>query len=149
MAEAAFTLAASVEIDGTPLGDDLNPLLEHVMVDDYLHLPDMFVLAFRDLERNVLQSAKLKVGARVKISATALGESKPEPLITGEVTSIEAEYGPAGQKAIVRGYDLSHRLHRGRHTETYRNVKDSDVAQRIAVRAGLPIDKIEDTGRHL
>src|SRR6185437_8627253 len=37
-------------------------------------------------------------------------------------------------------------LHRGRHTETYRNVKDSDVASRIAQRAGLAIDKVDDTG---
>src|SRR4029079_12109480 len=123
------------DIDATPMSDDLIPLLEQVIVDDYLHLPDMFVLVFRDQDRDVLTRAKLKIGSRVKVSASALGESKPEALITGEVTAIEAEYGPGGQRCIVRGYDLSHRLHRGRHTETYRNVKDSDVARTIAQRA--------------
>src|SRR6476661_6684323 len=57
-----------------------------------------------------------------------------------------AARSPRRHKAIVRGYDLSHRLHRGRHTETYRNVKDSDIAQTIAQRAKLPVDKIDDSG---
>jgi phage protein D len=146
MAEPTFTLTATVDVDGTPLADDIVPVLEQVVVDDYLHLPDMFVLSFRDIERNVLQRANLKIGSKVVVSATALGESRPEALITGEVTAIEGEYGPGGHRAIVRGYDLSHRLHRGRRTETYRNVKDSDVARTIAQRAGLPIDVIDDTG---
>ena len=146
MPEAAFSLAASIEIDGTPLADELIPLLEQVIVDDYLHMPDMFVLAFRDLERTVLSQAHLKIGSRVKVSATALGSPRPEALITGEVTSIEAEYGLTGNRAIVRGYDMSHRLNRGRRTETYRNVKDADIARTIAQRAGLPIDTIDDTG---
>ncbi len=146
MPEAAFSLAATVEIDGSPLSDDLVPLMEQVIVDDYLHLPDMFVLVFRDVERTVLQQARLKIRSRVRISATALGNPRPEALITGEVTAIEADYGPSGSRAIVRGYDLSHRLHRGRRTETYRNVKDSDVARSIAQRASLPTGTIDDTG---
>ncbi len=146
MPEAAFSLAATIEVDGSPLADELIPLLEQVVVDDYLHMPDMFVLAFRDLERTVLSQARLKIGSKVKISATALGSPRPEPLITGEVTAIEAEYGLTGNRAIVRGYDLAHRLIRGRRTETYRNVKDSDIARTIAQRAGLQIGTIDDTG---
>lgn len=146
MAEAAFTLAASIEVDGSPLGDDLIPLLERVTVDDYLHLPDMLVLVFRDLDRTILQRARMQIGSRIRITATALGSSRPEPLIVGEITSIEAEYGPNGNKAIVRGYDMSHRLHRGRHTDTYRGMKDSDVARKVAMRAGLAVGAVDDTG---
>ena len=68
----SFTLTAGIEVDGTPLADDLVPLLEHVIVDDYLHRPDMFVLWFRDQDHDVLGRAKLKIGSRVKIDATAL-----------------------------------------------------------------------------
>ncbi|HEY6057335.1 MAG TPA: VgrG-related protein, partial [Candidatus Limnocylindrales bacterium] len=145
MPEAAFSLSASIEIDGTPLADELIPLLEQVVVDDYQHQPDMFVMSFRDVERTVIEQSKVKIGSRVKIKATALGSPKPEELITGEVTAIEAEYGPGGSRAIVRGYDLSHRLHHGRRTETYRNVTDSDLANKIAQRAGIAADRIDAT----
>ncbi len=145
MAGQAFTLQASVEIDGTELAPDLVPALEQVVIDDHLHLPDTFVLSFRDLDRKVLSHAKLKIGSVVKISGTPLGGQLPEPLLTGEVTSIEAEYDPVGARAIVRGYDHSHRLHRGRRTETYRNVKDSDIAQQVARRAGIQVGTIDDS----
>ena len=147
MPEAAFTLTASIKIDGTPLADNLIPLVEQVSVDDYLHLPDMFVLTFRDIDHNVLSQAKLKIGSDVRIEATALGESRPGLLIAGEVTSIEAEYGPAGNRAVVRGYDPSHRLHRGRHTATFRKMKDSDIAKKLAGAAGLRIGTVDDTGQ--
>jgi phage protein D len=147
MPEAAFTLSAAIKIDGSPLADNLIPLVEHVTVDDYLHLPDMFVLTFRDISHDVLSQTKLKIGSKVRIEGTALGEPKPGLLIAGEVTSIEAEYGPAGNRAIVRGYDPSHRLHRGRHTATFRKMKDSDIARKLAQAAGLTIGTIDDTGQ--
>jgi phage protein D len=73
-------------------------------------------------------------------------------LISGEVTALEAEYVPGGSRAVVRGYDASHRLHNGRETQTYRNVKDSDIAKTVAGRAGLDvgdIDESEDTHDHV
>lgn len=140
-----FTLQASVEIDGTALSGELVPALEQVVVDDHLHLPDTFVLSFRDLDRKVLSQAKVRIGSQVKISGTALGGQLPEALLSGEVTGIEAEYDTLGARAIVRGYDHSHRLHRGRRTETYRNVKDSDIAGQVAQRAGVKVGKIDDS----
>jgi phage protein D len=140
-----FTLQASVEIDGNQLSPELVPSLEQVVVDDHLHLPDTFVLSFRDLDRKVLSHVKVQIGSKVKISGTPLGGQLPEALLSGEVTSIEAEYDALGARAIVRGYDHSHRLYRGRRTETYRNVKDSDIARQVAQRAGLQVGKIDDS----
>ncbi len=44
---------------------------------------------------------------------------------------------------IVRGLDPSHRLFRGRVTETYANVTYSDVARKVAERAGLTVGRID------
>ena len=140
-----FTLQAHVEIDGSALAPDLVPSLERVVVDDHLHLPDTFVLSFRDLDRKVLTTARIQIGSQITVSGTPLGGQLPEALLTGEVTAIEAEYDALGARAIVRGYDHSHRLHRGRRTETYRNVKDSDIAAQIARRAGVKAGTIDDT----
>jgi phage protein D len=140
-----FTLQASVEIDGSPLDRALEPALEQVIVDDHLHLPDTFVLSFRDLDRKVLSQAKIKIGSQIKIAGTPLGGQLPETLLSGEVTAIEAEYDTLGARAVVRGYDHSHRLHRGRRTETYRNVKDSDIARQVAQRGGVQVGTIDDS----
>ncbi len=138
-----------VEIGGTPLPDAVEPLLEQVTVDSHLHLPDMFALRFRDRNRRVLQDAGLRIGVQVKISGTAPGSQTSTSLITGEVTAIEAEYEASEAYAVARGYDASHRLHRGRRTETYRNVTDADVARQVAGRAGLQIGTIDSTpGTH-
>src|ERR1700674_134193 len=131
-----------VEVDGTALPAELEVLLELVAVDDHLHLPDMFLLSFRDAGHDVLQKVGAKIGSKVKISAPAPGSGSSELLIDAEVTALEAQYGSGGSRALIRGYDGSHRLHRGRNTQTYRNVKDSDIAQTIAQQAGLQVGTI-------
>jgi phage protein D len=140
-----FALRPRIEIDGTPLSAELEVLLERVVVDDHLHTPDMFTITFRDAERKVVSLAKAKIGSKVKVSTPPLGGSTPEVLIAGEVTALEAEYDSAGSRAIVRGYDGSHRLHHGRETQTYRNVKYSDIAHTVAGRHGLQPGTIDDS----
>jgi len=145
MPDGDHSLQALVTIDGSPLAPELEPLLESVLVDDHLHLPDMFLLTFRDIDRTVLTQAGVRIGSKVVISGSALGEQAPKPLITGEVTAIEGEYDALGGRAIVRGYDPSHRFHRGRHTETWRDATDSDIARKVAARAGVEIGTIDES----
>jgi hypothetical protein len=139
MPDGDHSLQALVTIDGSPLPPELEPLLESVLVDDHLHLPDMFLLTFRDIDRTVLSQAGVRIGSKVVISGSALGEQAPTPLITGEVTAIEGEYDDLGGRAIVRGYDPSHRFHRGRHTETWKDATDADIVRAVAQRAGVEI----------
>ena len=145
MAGGEFTLRPKIEIDGTELSADLEVLLESVVVEDHLHTPDMFTLTFRDTSKQVLQQAKVEMGSKVKISALPLGGSTPDLLISGEVTGFHGGYGAAGTLAVVHGYDASHRLHHGRVTQTYRNVKDSDIARTVASRNNLQEGKIDDS----
>lgn len=134
-----------IEVGGTALAEDLEVSLEQVVVDDHLHLPDMFLLCFRDIARDVLKRGRFQVGATVKITVPAAGAGSGDVLIDGEVTTLEADYDALGSRAIVRGYDGSHRLHRGRTTQTYRNVKDSDIARTVAQRVGLGTGTIDDS----
>jgi phage protein D len=145
MASTDYIAAPKVEIDGRPLAQKFERLLELTLVDDHLFLPDMFVLSFRDPTREVLKSAGLTIGAKVEIAAARLGDEPSETLITGEITSLEAEFDGIGSRAVVRGYDKSHRLHRGRRTETYRDVSDSDLAKKVAQRAGIETGRIDAT----
>lgn len=144
MAGGEFTLRPQVEIDGTALSPDIEVLLERVEVYDHLHTPDMFTLSFRDTANDVVKQSNVQLGSKVKISALPLGGSTPELLISGEVTALEGAYAQGGTLSVVRGYDGSHRLHFGRMTQTYRNVKDSDIAKTIAARNDLQVGKIDE-----
>jgi phage protein D/phage baseplate assembly protein gpV len=140
-----FSAKPRIEIDGKPLAPEFDVLLERIVVDDHLFLPDMFVLRFRDTERQVLAKAGFKIGSTVKVLAGPVGKEAHEPLITAEVTALEAEFDTTGSHAIVRGYDHSHRLHRGRRTESYRDVTDADIVRTVAGRAGIAVGTIEPT----
>ncbi len=143
--ENGFSVQAQVKVDGMPLSDEVHGVLEQVVIDQHLHLPDMFTLTFRDQDRQIVQDARIKIGSKVVIEAAAADETSPQAILTAEVTTIEAEYDQLGSHAIVRGYDPSHRFHRGRRTHTYRNVTDSDLARTVAQRAGVEIGQIDAT----
>jgi phage protein D len=133
-----------VTIDGTPLSGPLDQALISAFVDDSLQLPDMFQLTFRDPNRDVLSQTGLKIGSTVAISVFSEANRGGEKLITGEVTALEADFDLGGTMTVIRGYDPSHRLFRGRRTESYMNVTYSDVAGKVARRAGLQIGQIDD-----
>jgi phage protein D/phage baseplate assembly protein gpV len=132
-----------IEVDGAAVGADANLL--SVVVDDALHLPDLFAITFRDPGRDLLTKVRAKVGARVKVQVRNDAEPAPVLLLDGEVTAVEAVIDSAGRVVIVRGYDLSHRLHRGRTTVGYHNVTHADVAVTVAKRVGLKPGTIEPT----
>jgi len=146
MPDAGQFARADIEVDGTPLDDELEPLVEHVVVDGNLLLPDTFLIVFNDHKGDVLERSLIKIGSKIEIKGTALDSTEAETLISGEVTSLGGEYEAGDSRLVVRGYDLSHRLQRGRQTATYVNQKDSDIAQVVASRAGLDIGTIDDSG---
>jgi phage protein D len=151
MPDTAVAIQRLIEIDGSELAPDLDAQLESVLVVDRLAMPDMFALAFRDPDRNVLGQAGIEIGAKVTVSTTSTSDDSPKPLIDAEVTSIETEYDALGTRAVVRGYDRSHRLAAGRKTATYLNVKYSDIASQVAGEAGLTpdVDETEGTFDHV
>lgn len=145
MAEPRISNAFAVTIDGTPLPADLAPLLVSAHVDDNLNVPDLVMLRFRDQDRVVLAKSGAKVGSVLVLSASGVGAAAPDRLITAEVTAVEAEFDATGTFTVIRGYDAAHRLFRGRHTETYTQVTASDVAVKVARRAGLAIGTVDST----
>src|ERR1700694_3322320 len=139
-----YHLWSAVEVDGSQLSGAVESLLEQVVVDHHQHLPDMFAITFHDPARDVINQLHAPIGSTVTIKMTPPGSS-PKTLIMGEVTGFEAEYDASRLRTILRGYDLSHRLHRGRQTQTYKNVTDSDIARQVAQRAGLQVGQIDST----
>jgi phage protein D/phage baseplate assembly protein gpV len=140
-----FAAKPRIEVDGAELAPELDARLELTIVDDSLFLPDMFVLRFRNDGNVVFEQNVFTIGSQVAVIAAPLGEAATEPLIRGEVTSIETELGSRGNHAVIRGYDHSHRLHRGRKTTTFHDVTDSDVVRTVTQTAGIGLGRIDET----
>lgn len=145
MANAHFTSTLAVKVDAQPLPEDVAVLLVGSYVDDNLHLPDMFCLRFRDPDRLVLSKANVKIGSKIELLVNSAQDGTPATLMTGEVTALEAELDGTGTFTTVRGYDPSHRLHRGTRSETYQQVTYADVVRKVAQRANLQVGTIDAT----
>jgi phage protein D len=131
-----------VKVDGTELPVDVATLLKNVSVEDNLHLADTFAFTFHDPEKSALSTAGIDFGRKIEISVQGQ-EGGPEQLVVGEVTALESAYDHVGTRTTVRGFDHSHRLFRGRRTESYLNSTASDIARTVASRAGLQIGQID------
>ncbi|MQA25123.1 MAG: VgrG-related protein [Micromonosporaceae bacterium] len=140
------TSTLKITIDDNPLDDAIASLLAYATIDDSRVQPDLFTLSFRDQGREVIAGSAARIGAVVKISVIA--EDTPaagEDLITGEITALETEYDGAGALTVIRGYDHSHRLFRGRRTETYVDVTYADVVRKVAARVNLEVGEVKPT----
>lgn len=149
MPDAGVASAIRVEVDGQPLDGVAATSLVRVVVDDHLLLPDTFELTLQETpDVAIADAARLRVGAVVRISASALGEASPSLLVHGEVTALEGVYREGKAPLLVaRGYDHSHRLSRGRASATFENASYSDIARTIAQRLGLQAGTIDESGQ--
>ena len=138
----------TIKVGGTELKPEIDSQIETVVVHDRLRMPDSFVITFRDPKHNVLSKAKIDVGSEITIECGAPGAEKPDELMVGEVTSIEAEYDRLGSRAVVRGYDALHRLSAGTNSRTFENATYSDIVSKIAKDASLTPDVDMTTGTH-
>jgi hypothetical protein len=130
---------------GLPLSPTIMPNLVRGVVDTHLHLPDMFELTFLDEEGTLIKDAGLTIGTVVEVKAGRADEDSTTSLIKGEITSIEAICAEGLIYSVVRGYEKAHRLQRATRTRTFVNMKDSDIAEKVAKDAGLKIGTIEQT----
>lgn len=134
-----------VEVDGSPLGDDVAATMLSAVVETSINLPDAFMLTFRDQHRDVLERGNLKVGAVVIIRVFSAEHTGGAKVVEGEITAVEMEVETQGTFTIVRGFDRTHRLHRRRTTTAHRDMSYSDVARKLAGDAGLNIGTIDST----
>ncbi|MBN1643164.1 MAG: VgrG-related protein [Anaerolineae bacterium] len=130
-----------IRVNGADLSAQLMDDLTDVTVDTNLYLPDMFVIQLHDESLESVDQGPFDLGAEVEIGIKAAEGSREDKLIVGEITALEPDFGKGTQAMlVVRGYDRSHRLHRGTHTQAFTQVTDSDLAQRIAQEVGLRTD---------
>jgi uncharacterized protein len=131
----------SVRVNGSPLPAAARADLRSVTVQEDLEALSMFTLELRNWDDARLQvswsdSRLFAVGNQVEIWLGYIGDLVK--VMLAEITSLEPVFS-TGQPPLlmVRGYDLRHRLARGRKTRTFAKMTDSAIASRIATEAGL------------
>lgn len=128
------------KIGGQAPSDSMSRVVREVVVDTSIYLPDMFVIHLHDPDLSWIDSNVLEIGKTAEISAQASGESQATPLMKGEIVAIEPELTEEGGATIaVRGYDKSHRLHRGKKTRVFQEMTDSDIVRKVAQESGLDV----------
>ncbi|MEP7111667.1 MAG: phage baseplate assembly protein V [Ilumatobacteraceae bacterium] len=145
LTDLSASVVPTVSINSIDLLPTVAPKLKRTVVDTRLHLPDMFELTFEDSDNSVIEELMVRIGSLVEVYGGESGTPQAECLIKGEVTSIEGEYHGLTIYTIIRGYEKSHRLQRSSRTRTFVDMKDSDIASKIAREAGFMETDIGDT----
>ena len=136
MPEIELTQRMYLNFNGSDASEEVMDSVISIEVDDSLTLPDMFSIHLRDSNLRWIDADSFSLGSAVEVSARDNGSEIK--LITGEVTGIEPRFdATSGPSIVLRGYDKSHRLNRGRKTTSFVQMTDSDIANKIAQGAGL------------
>lgn len=131
-----------LKIEGALASREVQSDLVEVVVDHSLHLPSMFTLRLFSHDMKWLEDATFQEGKKVEIF---FGERPPAKLLSGKIAGLEPDLDTSNPSLVVRGYDLSHKLYRGRHRRSFTQVTASDLARRLAGEAGLSPGTIDST----
>jgi uncharacterized protein involved in type VI secretion and phage assembly len=162
MAET-YRALPNIKVNGSKAATEIAEDILQVVVEESLHRPSLFTIVigndYKSGNPNITpwnDKKQLKIGDTVSIgfdpsitkADTDEGDAtQPGNLIEGEITGVEAHFTETTQAPIIlRGYDLSHRLHRGRFNRSFQNMTDSDVVKKIIGQVGLDPGTIDDSG---
>lgn len=142
-----------LKINGKYASKSIMDCVLEMIVDSSLHVPSMFEIRLHDPDFEWMDAPSLEIGKKVTISGVAMDDGRPKELISdGEITAIEPELSEeAGTSVVIRGYDKSHRLFRGKKTRVFKQMSDSDIVMKIARECGLKtrVDKTSQVHEHI
>lgn len=134
------TTEFEVKVGGTVLRS-LDPTMaaavEEIVVDENLHLPAMATVRLHVNNHDWLQGTQLVEGKELEIAAVEHGAKKP--LFKGRLSALELDFDEQHPVLILRGYDLSYKLHRIIHRRAFIQETDSGLATRLGQEAGVTV----------
>ena len=120
------------------------PLLDVMLectIENSLQLADVCTVRFNDSDFKWLDAKDLfKIGNTIEVLA---GYEKDAlvSLFYGEINGMEMDLAAHGVPILqIRAYDKMHRLCRGRTTNTFVDMTDSDIVQKVGQQVGLQVN---------
>ncbi|AVH62302.1 type IV secretion protein Rhs [Nostoc sp. 'Peltigera membranacea cyanobiont' 213] len=161
--ESLYLSQPKVQIEGLDDSSELMKDLVQITIEESLHLPAMFTLVVHNSYLPTSERSEnkpwryeqvFKIGKKVKLGFS--GSTTQDPnfkkdveedfLMQGEITAMEVHFNDKSEAdIIVRGYDISHRLHRGRYNRSFLNETDSDIVKKVVKQVGIKLGNIEST----
>ncbi|MEM0981452.1 MAG: type IV secretion protein Rhs, partial [Cyanobacteria bacterium P01_H01_bin.58] len=164
MGQSLYVSTPVIQVDDADpdLMDAFRRDVLQISIEESLDLPSMFTLVINnpympaddDTETWRYESI-IQLGTIVRLgfigSTTEAKDSSPSQgiIIVGEITAIETHFTHQTKAPIlIRGYDISHRLHRGRHNRSFQNKTDSDLVKQLCREVGIeaPDDTVKPSG---
>jgi phage protein D len=115
-----------------------------VKVSDYVEGASTFTITLNNWNSSTQELKKfgeetLTEGTEVEVKVGFVDSIKS--LIVGEITALEPEFAAhQGPTMKVSGYDRLHRFRRGRNTRSFVDMKDSEIAEKIARELQLKVE---------
>ncbi|MFZ3058852.1 MAG: hypothetical protein WA102_03850 [Candidatus Methanoperedens sp.] len=133
-------------LNGSELSRELLSAVEGVTLEDEINLPAMFTIKFNtvDFFKGAWRGVDLKTFKVGDIVKVFMGIDSTVEMMTGEITALDYTFGDSSYVEI-RGYDRLHRLRFGTMRRSFKDMKDSDIASKVASDASLSPD-VDDTG---
>jgi phage protein D len=151
-----------LKLNGANAPAELMKDILEIVVDESLHMPSLFIIKVHNVYVPASERSEpwrnekyFKIGDSLSIGF--LGSTTEDPefrtsekeqrLIEGDITGIEVKFSNTSEAhLIITGYDVSHRLHRGRHNRSFLNSTDSDIVRRIAKQSRIRIGQMDSSG---
>lgn len=137
-----------VRVDGEDIPAEVAANVLSVEVEQYINGSDLFDITINVWDAGTqdyqyIDDETFTEGSNLEV-LVGYGEDFVS-LIKGEIVTLEIEYGSDSAPTLhVQGYDKLHRFRRGRKTQTYTNITDSEIATQIARSMQLQ-SSVEDT----
>jgi phage protein D len=143
MSAPGFSNVIDVKVNGAPLPKDVLPDVAGARIDLGAGVPGAFEITLGNRDHKVLERSRIDIGDKIQLAPVAHGQGAQDPIITGEVTAVETTYDGRGTFAVVRGYDLGHRLLRNRRVARYEDVFAGTIVRKLAALSAVPIGMVE------
>ncbi|MGH2839383.1 MAG: VgrG-related protein [Solirubrobacteraceae bacterium] len=144
---STLTLIAGFEIrlNASKLEDRFAQLIDDVVVQSHLRLPDSFAFRLAN-PGDLIDDDALALGDDIEILFAAPGDEATSSVVQGEIVALEPHFDARGTSLTVRGYDYSHKLNRTRLTSTYQSMTYGEIARKVLSRSGLTAGTVDDAG---
>ena len=148
-----LTTQIFLTVDGSPVQSPASNVIQEVVVEQHVHLPDMFTIRLTDTNMlEHLDQGPFDLTKEVEVQANTEDDAKHILIKKGEITSLEPSFDEGmNAELLVRGYDKSHGMFRELHSRAFLNIKDSDLASQFASEGGLSpnVDSTSTVYEHL